>query len=204
MNDTLSVEEFPEFAERWLRQNRHAYHADLGEHRLLLFYVTPSTYSIAWPGTVDFSKLLSQILPELSQILRENQNGMDEILSSQGTGALILAESNELLRFSLDSLEEGNRLYDVLSHAFDKVAFARFDSGGALKYSFTAANPKYSVAPELSVRLPRRDIPSSQLLGWIVDHHVDADEVGAHLSLRALRDSLIESLTPPRPRPWAT
>ncbi len=208
MGERLLFSESKTYAERHAHKGLRAFSIDVPpvshdrpEIHFGALYLTPATYTIAWPGAVDFSKLEPTALDCLALALSNGRVYRPAELRSEAhpTASFILRDG--LLEFDLTQSDKLQQ-YSLHLEQAEQILFARYDvrdvwSPATPEYAFTADNPQTSPpgGPELTVLLPRSQSPSPPLLDWLVDHHTSRDSLRRVLDV----DQLLEEfpLTPP-------
>lgn len=179
---TVRVSEIVEFSKRYAELGRKAYRLELEETPFGFFYVGPRTYTLAWHGTINFSKLETQALEHLSSAISDGLTKLRAYKEETRDATRVsLIADNELFRYQLADPEDYSRYRTALEDP-DIIAFARYDvsapwlTARPLEYSFTADNPRLLPPDtiELAVRLPRRQPISQSLIAWAIKHHAAA------------------------------
>ncbi len=185
----IDIHSFEEFSHQYAGQGEQAYLLNVDGQLFLRVYVMPDTYTLAWNGVIDFSKLTGQILYALPRTMHGPGNGSVHTppaflpktiryLIKATTVSLII--SGQVETYSLVNPLEYRAYKKILRDKSADIRFARFDiRNRALRrdrmfeYTFTASNPDVlgSEASELTILMPKPQTWSSNLIGWILKHH---------------------------------
>lgn len=185
MAATLQYQELEDFSRRNEELGRRAYMLNVDGEPFGLLYVSPEAYTFSWHGSIDFSKIETEAVASLSQLLSSEGRPLDleNYRTKEATAVSFITsdDSDELSEYRLAKGRDYYQYKKALRNC-DRIAFARYDidyrrSVPGLKYSFTAENPHFqSSEGELALKLPKSQTFSKYLLQWILAHH----SLGSH------------------------
>lgn len=194
----VTIHETDDSREQSEHTNDAGYLVEVDGTPFLFLYLTPSNYSIAWDGRLDFERLPQELLVYLARTLDGGAIMLFKRLFWEIDARYVLAgESNDIL------VKQTGDVRDILKKYRDldarSIAFLRYDvwRGRGFVYGVSAANPAYSPAdPELAIEFPRREGFSGSVLEWILGRHLDkrATYVDRYSLLMSLQRTIADAL----------
>ncbi|HEX6746603.1 MAG TPA: hypothetical protein VF092_04850 [Longimicrobium sp.] len=156
------------------------YVLDAGGRAFGFLYVTPSSYTLAWDGSVDFAAIEQKAIESLavstglgSQLASGRR--MISVFEYARASMIFRVECgwDQLIEFRLDDPADYAAYCEALRHSRE-LLFARYDfhDSQLMEYSFIAQNPLHPTDErELAIILPAHRPCSAELLRWITSHH---------------------------------
>jgi len=161
-------------------------------------YVTPSYYTIAWPGQIRFSELEAEAIDSLSEVLfasgPRRPLAVPYLREAAKVSFILSGDEPQLLTFKLQDRVQYRHYKQLLAYP-GSISFARYDVGEASdtlrRYTFTAENPDFFTKEEseLAIQLPKSQLLPSAALRWVASHHNSASK---HAGERDYSETLAE------------
>ncbi len=194
MDGEIQVYEVRGFSAEFPSEN--FYNFDIGGLPFGFLYISPSTCTLGWQGTFNFTSLNSEALERLPSHI---ESGWTPTNTQDSVIVYLILQARELTVYDLRLEEEYNEYRHIVDNPemIDMVSFIRYDvqhksATPTLQYSFTAENPRWRPATgnELTILLPRSRPWSSKLLEWVIEHHIEASFLQQRLDPLALTTTI--------------
>lgn len=161
--------------------------------RFGFLYVTRWASTLGWSGTLRFSRLENEVLENLSFLISAEKKWR----ARNAINVFFALANKSSIECNLEKPEDFTK-YKYILRQFNQISFVRYDVTNTsivspLVYSFTAENPDWldTKDGELTIKLPKYQPWSANILNWIIEHHssatflknkVDLQEISATLS----------------------
>ena len=184
----LRYQELRSFTEKNANLGRKAYLLYADRYPFGFLYASPMAYTVAWDGVFDFSKLEEEVFVSLPKHIASEEKALtaEQVKNRDLVSVSFILSTeygSELVKRVLVKYGEYEQYKKILDE-INKISFVRYDIHDAevtppFEYSFTAQ--KSSQLPivngELSVKLPKYQSFSEELLKWILDHHTSLEKL---------------------------
>lgn len=195
--ETIAPTEVQPFEEAHAEEE--VYLLDVSGVRFGFLYVTRWASTLGWNGTLRFSKLESEALEHLSSLISAGKKQLvpNELRARNAINVYFAIANESSVECELKKPGDFSKYIYVLNK-FNQISFVRYDVqdtsvASPLVYSFTAENPDWLATNdgELTIKLPKSQPWSANLLRWVTEHHsaatflkdkVDLQDTSATLS----------------------
>jgi hypothetical protein len=197
VSEILQFQEIEHFTKKNLALGRKAYLLNVSEVDFGFLYVSPEFYTLAWNSNTDFSLIDKTALYSLPTYLpsKENRWKINEVNLAKVTKVSLIfpGASDELVQYNLSSPADSFKYHLALKEVW-KISFIRYDvrSEPPFLYSFTAENPYFSPTQEgeLAIKLPKSQLLTMDLLGWIMDNHTAGGTLENEVDLKTSSEKI--------------
>lgn len=199
---TVECRELKQYSVIW-----RGYSFSIDQEPVANVFVGPEAYTLAWNGSIDFSKIEDQALITLPvRLYSRFVSPQDQSIINV---SLAISEHSNIVKYSLSDPIQATRYREDLK-SYHRVVFARYDVNWehSPAYSFIAENPESGVRSrprtrdynELAIKLSRTYSLSNAVLEWIFEHHRNrniqkqvADSATVHDCAALIRQLVVSS-----------